>query len=113
MTTLDKKIEEIIQRLSLNQQLLGEQYSHKRIDELKFDSRDSDYRDEAIQALKTLIEELVEEIINTSKEIYYTKGKTDIETVDKFREVDRYIEIREELRVEQAAKAKELLNGTK
>lgn len=63
MTTLDKNIEDIIQRLSLNQQLLGEQYSHKRIDELQFDSRDSDYRDEATQALKTLFSNLVDSII--------------------------------------------------
>ena len=53
--TFDEKLDAILQRLSLEQQFLGEQYSKDQIGELEFQSKDDDARDEAKQAIKTLV----------------------------------------------------------
>lgn len=53
--TFESKLDVIVQRLSLEQQFLGEQYSKDQIGELEFQSKDDDVRDSATQAIKTLV----------------------------------------------------------
>ena len=62
--TFDEKLDAILQRLSLEQQFLGEQYSKDQIGELEFQSKDDDARDEAKQAIKTLV---LEDVVGDSE----------------------------------------------
>jgi len=50
---------------------------------------------------KQRVKDLMLKVIDTSREIIYVKGNTPLETADNIKDVDRYCEIREELREEQ------------
>lgn len=91
MSKFDERLDEIIQNLSLTQQFLGEQYTHNRIDELQFQSKDDDARDEAKQAILSLIKELVAEAKPTRSEtqignfiIYGDLSKRDLKIIHQF-----------------------------
>lgn len=65
--------------------------------------------EESKNQAKAQLKQLIEWVIDTTKDVYYIKGDTPIETAEKFAETDRYCEIREELRQEQKARLEQLL----